>query len=135
MDVKHKGYMTPNEVQIMTLYTGKDKPSVFQIAAQLEIDPDTVYRAVSYWTTDPLETVSRKLITEPKESTMATKDKNKEERDRTMKKLRDGDPVYSVGMDRIRGMLPELEQGECFIIQKQGNNQAVNIRIGDVAVN
>ena len=64
---------------------------------------------------------------------MAKKDKNKPERTKTMTSLREGTPLYSIEMDAIRGLLPELEQGECFIIQKQGATDKVSIRLGDVA--
>ncbi|MHC4370251.1 MAG: hypothetical protein ACYSW8_21780 [Planctomycetota bacterium] len=113
--------------------------SVFQISNMLVLDPIVVHRIIKLWSDDrtPLEVV--KLLKAPEkedtQNTMAKKDKNKQEREEQMAKLREGDVCYGVDMDKIRGLLPELQEGEIFLIHKQTHSKdRVNIRLGDYAI-
>ncbi|MBW2636526.1 MAG: hypothetical protein JRC86_03185 [Deltaproteobacteria bacterium] len=121
------------EQKIIDLYEGLDEPSIFQIASQLGIPPEEVYPVIRARCSPLNQLKAQKALNAPKETTMAKKDKNKAERDKTMASLREGTPVYGIDMDSIRGLLPEMEQGECFIIQKQGASDKVSMRLGDVS--
>jgi IS30 family transposase len=122
----HKGFPTPQETVILKIHD-ETHLSVFEIASKLFLDPQTVMRVLKYW---------RNKDIKPKEEgteTMAKKDKNKLEREENMKKLRDGIMVYSLDPDKLRGLVSELEEGECFIVLKQSSTQNVNLRLGDYA--
>jgi predicted transcriptional regulator len=124
----HKGYPTPQEIVILRIHD-ETHLSVFEIASKLFIDPQTVMRVLKYWRDED--------ATKPKEEegnkTMAKKDKNKEEREANMKKLRNGIMVYSLDPDKLRGLVGELQENECFIVLKQSSTNNVNLRLGDYA--
>jgi hypothetical protein len=127
MNQEHKGYPTPQEKVIIKLYNSKPELSVFEIAHKLFVDPQTVMRVVNYWCND----VDKPQ--EEKETAMAKKDKNKDERAKSMTDLRSGKPLYSMDPDKLRGLVTELEEGECFIIMKQSSTNNLNVRLGDFA--
>ena len=132
MTVKRVGESpTAQETLIIKMWKEK-RLSCMHIARVIQVPPDSVYRVIQYWC-DP--TLNFTKTSEPqKVTTMAKSDKNKKERTKNMEKLREGDPIYSLEMDKMRGMYAELEPGECFIVIRQAHNaDKVNLRLGDVA--
>jgi len=118
---------TKLESAIISLHEHKDKYSCFQIANMLQIDPLTVRRVTNYW-------CAEEPHNQPGEkTTMAKSDKNKDKRGRNMEKLREGDPLYTIPMDDVRGLLGDLEDGECLICIRTSQTGKVNIRLGDCA--
>lgn len=107
--------------------------SVFEIAAILQVDPSSVYRVIDYWDGPLVEVITP----QSEESTMAKKDKNKAERASTMADLREGKVKYGVEMDKVRGILGELndDENEALIIHRQtANAEKVNIRLGEYVI-
>lgn len=119
-------HQTAQEAAILRLYVNTEF-SVNQIAKHIGVSPECAQKAINFWSCD---------ITNDQGKTMAkSTDKNEEEREANMKKLRKGGVVYSLDMDKVRGMLNELQEGEAYIINRQSTSQRVNVRIGEMAFN
>jgi hypothetical protein len=118
---------TAIEKMIIDIYDKGDE-TAFEIADSLELEPSIVYSITNRWM---IGMITYKPI---KETTMAKNtEKNKTERDKLLKALREGKAEYSIDMDRVRGLLGELEQGEALICQKIGAGTDVVLRLGDVS--
>jgi hypothetical protein len=123
---------TPLEMQVIDYYASDDSRSSFDVALELDLDIGFVHQTTNWWLMGKFE-YNHKAYQKNKETTMAGKDKNKKERDEILAKLREGGSEYGVEMDKVRGLLGELEGGEALICQRQATTQKVILRLGDVS--
>jgi hypothetical protein len=105
--------------------------SSFEVALELDLDIQFIHQTTNWWLMGKFDYKPKPY--EPKEKTMAKPDKNKKERDESMAKLREGGSMYGVEMDKVRGLLGELDGGEALICQRQAATQKVILRLGDVS--
>jgi hypothetical protein len=127
---------TPIEATILDIYCGGSRTS-YEVAELLQIDPSIVYTITNRWMLGRFNYTPKKRIEQQqptKETTMAKNtEKNKAERDKLLTSLRKGGTEYSIDMDKVRGILGELAQGEALICQKTGLGSDVVLRLGDVS--
>jgi hypothetical protein len=123
---------TPLEARVIDCFS-MSKLSSFDVALELDLDLAFINQTTTRWLMNKYEYTAKphKL---KKETTMANnKDKNKQERDKTLAELREGKAAYGVEMDKVRGLLGELEGGEALICQRQASTSKVILRLGDVS--
>jgi hypothetical protein len=123
---------TPLEMQVIDYYASDDSRSSFDVALELDLDISFVHQTTNGWLMGKFE-YNHKAYQPQKETTMAGKEKNKKERDEILAKLREGGSEYGVEMDKVRGLLGDIDGGEALICQRQANTQKVILRLGDVS--
>jgi len=122
---------TELEKSVLLAYIGTPK-TCLDIAVALDLTIEFVAQTTNRWQVGKFNYNHQQAKDNNKGKTMA-KDKNKKERTKQMEELREGTAVYGVEMDKVRGILGELEPGEALICQRQAATQNVILRLGDVA--
>lgn len=130
--IKRAGESPTRQEEIIIRMHEDRRLTASQISVILSQDVFSISRVLKYWCLEETPPTTYHLE-DPKEN-MAKSDKNKAERTKNMEKLREGDPIYGLDMDKMRGMYSELDDGECFIVIKQSHQKdKVNLRLGDVS--